>query len=185
MKHIVVLVALIGLLPVSAAPKEMPAAGRRDARPSVALGPNYPVPADPELGALQTDLRAALDQGDRVRARAIDEQIQSLLLARQPRPECHLPPPKVSFVPPSRTPMVDLRPDVLIHSGRIMAFAVDHLSDGQMWAVCARDDSADLVFISNDHGETWEFLFSFRLYFAPTRAGPGWWQPSSRSARKR
>jgi len=169
MRYISVLVALIGVIPVIAGAKELPAVRAASRAPSVALGPSYPAPVDPELGALQAQLRAALSQGDRNRARAIDCQVQALLLSRQPRPETNLPPPKVSFVPPSGIPLVGS--DVMIMDGRILATAADYLQDGTMWTVCSRDDSNAFVFKSTDHGEVWQFVVSLNWSFNITRLG--------------
>jgi hypothetical protein len=169
MRYISVLLALLGVVPVIAGAKELPAARPASNTRSVALGPSYQLPADPELGALQAELRAALNRRDRSRARAIDGQIQTLLLARQPRPETNLPPPKVSLAPPSGMPLVG--PDVMIMNGRILATAADYLPDGTMWTVCSRDDSNAFVFKSTDYGEIWQFIVSLNWSFNIARLG--------------
>ncbi len=64
---------------------------------------------------------------------------------------------------PSSQVTISEGPDILIHSGTIVATAADYEMDGTMWvAFTVLEDSTTYVYKSLGHGTTWECRFTLR-----------------------
>ena len=124
---------------------------------------------DVEIAPLRVEQQAARARGDETAVRRIEHEIQLILVRRQPQPECRIPPPTIMSATQMGTPSDG--PDVLIELGSMLATATDYEEDGTMWTVFSRPDSNTFLYRSTDHGEIWQYAWSFNWNFVIGRLG--------------
>jgi len=162
MRKYVIVPALLGLL--AALAFAAPATSDMTARapePAIApagspttLGPLSPIEQTPEMHALRSELGRAEASGDDSDVKAVHARIQGLYLANQP------PTQDAAKSEPAPAPCgaTWYGPDALISGSVAYSTAADYTMDGTMYAAAALTDSTARVFVSTDHGVTWNVL---------------------------
>ena len=115
---------------------------------------------DPRIEELHRQMAEADKAGNTGEVKRLGGQVQQILLEQQQPAR----PPGVLTRPvakaPARCPTVG--PDVVIHTGSVLAHATDYEMDGTMWtAVSGGNDSTVHIYKSTDHGQSWIHYWGF------------------------